>query len=182
MPITRAGNVSLSPTFSISSILLAPNLSNNLLSISQITKHLNCSVTFYPTYCVFQDNLTKMTIGTGRERGGLYYWEEARALKYKSSQGFQVGKETLDREKIILWHYRLGHSSFAYLERLFPHLFYNIPASSLKCEQCIYAKNRCIHFKISFNKSPIPFSCVYTDVWGPFSTPSTSGHKYFVFY
>ena len=35
-------------------------------------------------------------------------------------------------------------------------------------------------FKISLNKSLIPFTRVFTDVWDPFSTPSASGHKYFV--
>ena len=39
MPITGTGTVSLSPTLSMSSVLFAPKLSNNLLSISQITKN-----------------------------------------------------------------------------------------------------------------------------------------------
>ena len=37
MPISGIKNVSLSPTLSMSSILLAPSLSNSLLSISKIT-------------------------------------------------------------------------------------------------------------------------------------------------
>lgn len=41
MPSTGVENVLLPPTFSISSILPALNLSNNLLSISKITKNLN---------------------------------------------------------------------------------------------------------------------------------------------
>ena len=71
-------------------------------------------------------------------------------------------------------------SSIFSLERLFPHLFKTISVSSLRCEQCIYAKNHRVPFKISLNKSPVPFVHVFTDVWGPFSTPSTLGHKYFV--
>ena len=34
--------------------------------------------------------------------------------------------------------------------------------------------------KVSFNKIPIPFSCVYIKVWGPFSTRFASLHKLFV--
>ena len=60
MSISRVRNVSLSPTLSMSSVLLVPSLSNSLLSISKITKYLNCSVTFNSTHCVFQDNLTKI--------------------------------------------------------------------------------------------------------------------------
>lgn len=67
-----------------------------------------------------------------------------------------------------------------YLECLFPHLFALIHVSSLKYEQCIYAKNHRIPFKINSNKNFIPFSCVYTDVWEPFFTPSALEHKYFV--
>lgn len=65
----------------MSSVLLAPTLSNNLLSISRITKHLDCSVIFSPSRCVFQDNRTKKTIGTGRERGGLYFFPGAGELQ-----------------------------------------------------------------------------------------------------
>ena len=120
---------------------------------------------------MFQDNLTKMTIGIGKERGGLYYLEGTRELQPKSDHILQVTVETSESIKILLWHCRLGHPSFPYLERLFPHL---------RCKQCIYAKNRRVPFKISLNKSLVPFVHVFTDVWGPFSTPSTLGHKYFV--
>ena len=121
-----------------------------------------------------------MTIGTGIERGGLYYWEDKKALQSQSHSALQVRNTTLAREKILLWHYRLGHPSFVSLERLLPNLFSHISVSSIKCEQCIYAKNHRVPFKISLNKSLNPFSCVHTDVWGPFSTPSVSGHRYFV--
>ena len=37
-------------------------------------RSLNCSMTFFPTYCVFQELGTKMTIGTERrECDRLYY-------------------------------------------------------------------------------------------------------------
>ena len=53
MPISGSENVSFSSTLSLSSVLLAPNLSNNLLSISKITKNLNYYVTFHSTHYVF---------------------------------------------------------------------------------------------------------------------------------
>ena len=165
MPISGIKNVSLSPTLSMSSVLLAPSLSNSLLSISKITKHLNCSVTFYSTYCVFQDNLTKITIGIAKKRRGLYHFEGARELQSKSNYVFQVARETSNRKKILLWQNRLGHPSFAYLEHLFPQLFRNISVSSLRREQCIYAKNHYMPFKIILNNSLIPFTRVFIDVF-----------------
>ena len=121
-----------------------------------------------------------MMIGIGKERGGLYYLEGTRELQPKSDCILQVTRETSNKEKILLWHCRLGHPTFPHLERLFPHLFKTISISSLQCEQCIYAKNHRVPFKISLSKSLALFACVFTDVWGPFSTPSALSHKYFV--
>ncbi|RVW27693.1 hypothetical protein CK203_106718 [Vitis vinifera] len=80
MLISGAKNVSLSPTLSMSFVLLAPSLSNSVLSISKITKHLSCFVTFHSTHCVFRDSFMKMTIGIGKETGGLYYLEGAKPV------------------------------------------------------------------------------------------------------
>ena len=102
MPISGARNVSFSPTLSMPSVLFAPSFSNSFLSISKITKNLNCSVTFNSTHCVFQDNLTKTTIDIGEERGGFYYLKGARELQSESDHVFQVARETCDREKILL--------------------------------------------------------------------------------
>ncbi|RVW88049.1 hypothetical protein CK203_044448 [Vitis vinifera] len=70
MSILGVGNVSLSPRLLMSFVLLVPSLSNGLLSVSKITKHLNCFVTFNSTHHVFHDNLMKMTIDIDKEREG----------------------------------------------------------------------------------------------------------------
>jgi len=71
--VVGLGTVSLRPSLSLSSVLYVPQLPSNLLSVNQLTKTLSCSVTFYPSYCVFQDLQTKKMIGGGHERDGLYY-------------------------------------------------------------------------------------------------------------
>uniref|UniRef100_A0A2N9FMB1 Protein kinase domain-containing protein n=1 Tax=Fagus sylvatica TaxID=28930 RepID=A0A2N9FMB1_FAGSY len=71
-----------------------------------------------------QDILTKKLIGLGRERGGLYYLDLKEAPVLEAGHVYQVGtKESKAREKIWLWHRRLGHPSFQYLQHLFPSLF-----------------------------------------------------------
>ncbi|GAV83806.1 UBN2_3 domain-containing protein [Cephalotus follicularis] len=52
-PISGCGTIQFS-NFSLPSVLLVPKLTNNLLSINSLTKQLNCKVTFFPTYCIFQ--------------------------------------------------------------------------------------------------------------------------------
>ncbi|GAV78037.1 hypothetical protein CFOL_v3_21505 [Cephalotus follicularis] len=51
-PISGCGTIQFS-NFSLPSVLLVPKLTDNLLSISSLTKQLNCKVTFFPTYCIF---------------------------------------------------------------------------------------------------------------------------------
>ena len=50
-----------------------PSFKFNLLSISQLTKSSNCDVLFSSSQCIFQDRATKMTIGQGSARNGLFY-------------------------------------------------------------------------------------------------------------
>ncbi|CAH9090357.1 unnamed protein product [Cuscuta europaea] len=68
-PILGSGTVVPTSTLPLSPVLSLPNFAFNLLSI---TRTLNCSVTFFPGYCVFQDLLTKQIIGKGHESAGLY--------------------------------------------------------------------------------------------------------------
>ena len=50
-----------------------PDFLVNLLSISAITKVLNCFVTFFSFHCIFQDLQTERRISLGREyRHGVY--------------------------------------------------------------------------------------------------------------
>ena len=125
MPISGSGNVSFSSTLLLFFVLLAPNLSNNLLSICKITKNLNCYVTFHSTHCVFQNNLAKTTIGIGKKRGGLYYLEQTRVLQPKFDRILQVIRETFDREKIMLWQYLFLNSIFSSLKTFVSSLIQN---------------------------------------------------------
>ncbi|KAL0283535.1 UNVERIFIED_CONTAM: Retrovirus-related Pol polyprotein from transposon RE2, partial [Sesamum radiatum] len=84
-PISGSGTVQPTTYLTLTNVLFALKFPVNLLSISQLIKTHNCSVTFYPSYCVIQDLQTRRMIGTGHERGGLYFLDttppiDARAL------------------------------------------------------------------------------------------------------
>jgi hypothetical protein len=66
----------LHPTSSLSlpSSLFVPDSPFNLLSVSQLTKALQCSITFDPTSCVFQDLKTKEMIGSDMRKTGYITW------------------------------------------------------------------------------------------------------------
>ena len=55
------GSRIVKPTSSItlSSVLSLPKLAFNLISVSKLTKDLNCCISFFPDHCLFQDLMTK---------------------------------------------------------------------------------------------------------------------------
>jgi len=66
--------------------------------------------------------------------------------------------------EIWLWHKRLGHASFGYLQKLFPQLFSQVIVSDFKCDVCELAKSHRVSFPISMNKSLAPFMVIHSDV------------------
>ncbi|KAM1515010.1 hypothetical protein ACFX10_014157 [Malus domestica] len=75
VPIIGDGDVSLSDTLNLDSVLVVPSLDYNLLSVAQITVALHCLVIFWPFFCVFKDIRTRKTIGYLIRKGKLYYLE-----------------------------------------------------------------------------------------------------------
>ena len=74
--VTQAGTVDISPLIHLKNCLLIPSLSHKLLSVSQLTKQLNCTVLLTSDSCIVQDAQTGKIIRRGTERGGLYYMDE----------------------------------------------------------------------------------------------------------
>ena len=109
-PIMGHGSVSPISSLPLSSVNYIPNFPFSLLSVSQLTKSLNCSVTFYPSYCVFQDLSSKKMIGGGREQNGLYY------LQPLPPQNDFVALSKVSPHQ---WHCRLGHPSLQSLQLVF---------------------------------------------------------------
>lgn len=70
--IEGKGSIHVAPTLPLSFVLHVLNFTLNLLFVSHLTKSLNCSVTFFPSHCIFQDLDLKMTISGGHKDNGLY--------------------------------------------------------------------------------------------------------------
>nr|KYP49035.1 hypothetical protein KK1_029238 [Cajanus cajan] len=104
------GQVSLSPSLHLNSVLFIPNCPFNLISLSQLTKSLNCSVTFNAESFVIQERGTGQKIGAGHKSSGLYYFE---------TQPLVSCVAVLSPK---LLHDRLGHPSLSKLKLLVPNL------------------------------------------------------------
>ncbi|KAL0560692.1 hypothetical protein IC582_001103 [Cucumis melo] len=168
MSVLGSGTIHLTPSFSLSSVLYLPNLSYNLISISQLTHDLNSIVLFFPDYCLFQDCVTKKIIGRGYELGGLYLFnhqvQQVVACPVVPSP-FEV-------------HYRLGHLSLFVLKKLYP-VFRSL--SSLNCGSCKFAKFHRLSLSPRVNKrASAPFELVHSNIWGPCPVVSQTNFRYFV--
>ncbi|XP_042946557.1 uncharacterized protein LOC122279793 isoform X1 [Carya illinoinensis] len=166
--VTGIGSTKLTDSISLSSVLHAPSFPFSLLSISRITQSLQCSVTFYPSSCVFQDLKTGNKIGTGHEAGGLYYLDvqqsPTRALTTPSSSAFE-------------WHCRLGHPSLSLLKCQIKNLG---SVSPFSCEACQLSKHHRVSFVPRIDKrASSPFELVHSDIWGPINIESNK-FQYFV--
>ncbi|KAH6817843.1 hypothetical protein C2S51_001446 [Perilla frutescens var. frutescens] len=141
--VNGAGEAKISSNIKLQ-CLFVPSLACKLLSVSQVTRELNCRVLMYPTFCILQDILTQAIIGRGTESNGLYVVDEV------SQRGVaRLAHGTPDRQ-LWLWHRRLGHPSAGYLKHLFPSLFSNNP--HLSCETCILAKSHRTTFRPNYTR------------------------------
>ncbi|KAL3510952.1 hypothetical protein ACH5RR_030353 [Cinchona calisaya] len=92
-PVSGAGSIELTHTLKLSNVLLVPSLSNKLLSVSQVTKELNCTVLMLPLFCLLQDIRTREIIGRGTERDGLYYMDDITRTEVGSPEYVTVQSE-----------------------------------------------------------------------------------------
>lgn len=61
--------------FKIDNVLNIPDFECDLLSVSKLTKDLNCAITFFADSCVVHDLHSRKLIGGGRLCDGLYCLE-----------------------------------------------------------------------------------------------------------
>ncbi|XP_057518458.1 uncharacterized protein LOC130799377 [Amaranthus tricolor] len=172
--VTKAGSVAISPSLQLNNCLLIPKLTHKLLSISQLTKELHCTVLMTSTGCTVQDAQTGAIIGRGTERGGLYYVDEA------GHKGHTSLARRSSNHQLRMWHRRLGHPSVGYLKRLFPSL--RSCNNSLDCESCVLAKIHKHSYFPSLSRTHEPFKLLHSDVWGPAPGFNSQGFSYFVIF
>ena len=96
-----SGIIHPTPLITLTFVMSLPQFSFNLIYVSKLTRTLNCSIIFFPNYCLIQDLLTKWVIGRGRESGGLYILE-TEVPKYVACSGVVTS---------LKLHCRLGHPS-----------------------------------------------------------------------
>lgn len=83
-----------------------------------------------------------------------------------------------NKERVRLWHTRLGHASLKCLKLLFPKKWSFSSDLDFQCETCQFSKHCRTPFPLNNNRSSSPFSLIHSDVWGPAQVVSIFGFRY----
>ena len=132
-------------------------------------------------------------IGLGKKQGGLYTLQSQSAASLLASifdvlatlsrfSSFCFNSCTSDVDKTSLWHCRLGHSSpqrLVLLQSLVQNVITCNINKAFNCSVCSLAKQKRFPFLASISSSSC-FDLIHADIWGPYSTPSLNGSKYFL--
>ena len=142
-------------------------------------------------------------IGLGKRHGGLYTLQCTDSITLPPSVSKVLSKLpfflcnksvnvcNLDPSHVVatsnnvvrLGHYRLGHPSsqrLALLKSIIPDLASCNNSKSFDCYVCPLAKQHKLPFLESISVSLSCFDLIHADIWGPYSTPSLNGSKYFL--
>jgi len=111
--IVTKGSLPLNSTYYLHDVLCVPTFKVDLMSVSCLTRGLNCLVTFFPYWCILQDLATRRMIGLGKQHDGLYYLMAIATKKSMVQPTPPLHRPAcnLTISSIDLKHKRLGHIS-----------------------------------------------------------------------
>lgn len=167
-----SGFVKLTPSLTLHNVLYIPSFNVNLISVAKLSQSNNCFIQFTANSCSIMQNPSMETIGIADLQYGLYVLH---------SNVFHASCNSVSTNDGDIWHMRLGHPSHKGLQtiaKVFPFVSCNDNVSP--CDSCHFAKQRKLPFPDSVTCTNDVFNILHADLWGPFSTISMLGHKYFL--
>ena len=155
--------------FYLNNVLVAPQLTRNLLSVRQLTRDNNCSIEFDASGFSVKDLRTKTVLLRCNSHGDLY------TIPHRLPPRCHVAVVSPE-----LWHSRLGHPAPVVVQTLnkLSAIQCNKAARRL-CHTCQLGKHARLPFASLSSSTSAPFELVHCDVW---TSPvlSISGYKYYL--
>ena len=192
--VSHIGIVQVTPTLLLENVLCIPTFSFNLMSISKLTQSSSSCCIFLSQFCLIQDLQLWKMIGFGKKQGGLYTLQSQFAASLLASvfdvlatlsrfSSFYFNSCTSNVDKTSLWHCRLGYPSpqrLVLLQSLVQNVITCNINKAFNCFVCSLAKQKRLPFPASISSSSSYFDLIHANIWGPYSTPSLNGSKYFL--
>jgi len=182
--ISHIGSASLSSathstSLRLNDLLLVPDITKNLLSVSKFSRDNNVFFIFYPHsgYVVHQD--TKQVLLQGTLKDGLYTFPSLKSSSHYSANSLSF---TGNNATINLWHQRFGHCHFKSLKQILSSCNISVKPDLRFCAACARAKCHQFPYPTILTAYIAPFQLVYTDIWGPASVPASNGAIYYEFF
>ena len=176
MHVSHLGNV-FTPALFVSNVYQILKLTNNLLSIRQLTE-LGFSLTFSSIGVVVQDSQTGQIVGIARKVGRLF---ELVFLHLPSSRLSASAVSEQSTYSLALWHSHLGHASISRVKQLVSKgLLGSDSNKSFDCMHCQFGKQTTLPFNNSVSHALSPFDLIHSDVWGPSPISTLGRFRYFV--
>lgn len=176
LPITHTGTCKLCNNIHLNNVLVVPNLTKKLLSISKLTVEHQVDVLFSQHYFDIQDRNTKQVLARGTCTDGLY------VLK-NGPQAFVA--DVSNKASYELWHAHLGHISFDVISTLNKCGVLSVttllPKSDI-CTSCQLAKDHRLPLKLNDKRASFPLDLIHCDLWGPSPITSPDGFRYYVIF
>ena len=169
--------------FSLQNVFHVPDLTNNFLSVSAMTRVGNVHAVFDDHGVKIQDKKTCEVLGYGELIGNVYMLSCNAVSTLNSLQNKNACK--VSDNLLQLWHERLGHCGVNRLKLAVKKGLVtgmgDISGDVDHCKGCIKGKSVRGPFpeKEEISSDNV-LDLVHTDVCGPFSTNSAGGAKYFV--
>lgn len=176
LPITGIGDSCIkqtNTTLPLHNVLLVPNLTKNLLSVSQLTTQFPVNCEFSNVDFCVKERKTGQPLITGRRKGDLYVLPTSPELHF--SHRFKSGSADI-------WHQRLGHPQFSALQLLKNKGLISV-LGSLKtehlCDSCQLGKLSKLPFYSSEHSSTGIFERIHCDLWGPAPVRSIGNFRFY---
>ena len=164
----------LNRTLVVKDVLYVEELDRNLLSVARLAKD-GINVSFQNGYAVARENGNKIFLA--EETNGLYKIDVgAKSYKVSISANAEVNNN-VNNADINEWHRRMGHASEVALKHTL-----KINGTLAPCSICSLTNFPRKPFNKAVKRETSILERVYTDICGPFRTPSFGGAKYFIIF
>ncbi|XP_070007511.1 uncharacterized protein [Nicotiana sylvestris] len=202
--VTNVGSLALFSDLILHNVLYIPSFKHNLISVHKLLSHCDDVVQFTKSACTFQGPSVRKPVVLGRLNNGLYKLfqhvtspvESVNVNSYSSiacslhvvsnnvaidnsSVNTMVDSNKMNKSDVV-WHYTLGHIPFFKMKLIFGLDCRLSSKQSFICPIFPLARQAGLPFPDSSIQFTHPFQFVHIDTWGPYSTPTHSGSKYFL--
>lgn len=182
----------------LTNIMHVPNISKDLLSVSQFTKENNVYFEFHSDSYYVKSQRTNQVLLEGRLKYGLYTFDEikidsspfsvsclsssAQICNNSNNSGSIQQCNSHGDSLLSTWHAILGHASSKIVSLVLNKckVTFSINNMNSVCDACCLGKSHKLPFHDSLTTYTQPLQLIYSDIWGPAPMSSTNGNRYYI--